>query len=61
MARGRQLSPEQAVVRLRQIEVQLAQGMSLAQACKEIGISEQNSGTSASRERSSPVSRRLES
>ena len=32
---------------LRQIEVQLAQGMSLALACKEAGISEQNSGTSA--------------
>ena len=32
---------------LRQIEVQLAQGMSLALACKEAGIPEQNSGTSA--------------
>ena len=32
---------------LRQIEVQLAQGNSLAQACKEAGLSEQNSGTSA--------------
>jgi transposase len=47
MPRGRKLSPEQVVVRLRQIDVQLAQGMSLAQACKEIGISEQNSGMSA--------------
>jgi hypothetical protein len=48
MPRGRKLSPEQGVVRLRQIEVQLAQGRSLAQACKEAGISEQgNSGTSA--------------
>ena len=46
MPRGRKLSPEQIVVTLRQIEVQLAQGMSLALA-KEAGISEQNSGTSA--------------
>jgi hypothetical protein len=30
------------VVRLRPIEVQLAQGKSLALACKEAGISEQN-------------------
>jgi hypothetical protein len=41
------VSPEQIVVMLRQIEVQLAQGMNLALACKEAGISEQNSGTSA--------------
>ena len=47
MPRGRKLSPEQIVVTLRQIEVQLAQGMKLAQACKEAGISEQNSGPSA--------------
>ncbi len=36
------MSPEQIVVMLRQIEVQLAQGMSLALACKEAGISEQS-------------------
>src|SRR3982751_2821612 len=42
MPRGRKLSPEQIVVMLRQIEVQLAQGMSLALACKEAGISEQS-------------------
>ena len=47
MPRGRKLSPEQIVVTLRQIEVQLAQGKNLAQACKEAGISEQNSGMSA--------------
>ena len=47
MPRGRKLSPEQIVVTLRQIEVQLAQGKSLALACKEAGLSEQNSGTSA--------------
>ena len=42
MPRGRKVSPEQIVVMLRQIEVQLAQGMSLALACKEAGISEQS-------------------
>ena len=41
MPRGRKVSPEQIVVTLRQIEGQLAQGKSLAQACKEAGISEQ--------------------
>ncbi len=41
MARGKRLSPAQIVVMLRQIEVQLAQGKSLALACKEAGISEQ--------------------
>src|SRR3954469_2386828 len=35
------VSPEQIIARLRQIEGQLAQGMSLALACKEAGISEQ--------------------
>ncbi len=47
MARGKRLSPEQIVVMLRQIEVPLAQGRSLALACKEAGISEQNSGMRA--------------
>ena len=42
MPRGRKASPEQIVVMLRQIEVQLAQGMSLALACKEAGIAEQS-------------------
>ena len=42
MPRGRKVSPEQIVVTLRQIEVQLAQGQSLALACKEAGISEQS-------------------
>ena len=41
MARGKQLRPDQIVVMLRQIEVQLAQGKRLAQACKEAGLSEQ--------------------
>ena len=47
MPRGRKVSPEQVVVMLRQIEVQLATGKSLALACKEAGISEQSSRTSA--------------
>ncbi len=47
MARGKRFSPEQIVVTLRQIEVQLAQGKSLPLACKNAGISEQNCGTSA--------------
>ena len=42
MPRGKRFSPEQIVVTLRQIEVQLAQGMSLALACKEGGLSEQS-------------------
>jgi transposase-like protein len=42
MPRGRKLNPEQVVVMLRQIEVQLAQGKSLALACKEAGVSEQS-------------------
>ena len=42
MAGGKRFSPEQIVVTLRQIEVQLAQGKSLALACKEAGLSEQS-------------------
>ncbi len=41
MPRGRKVSPEQVVVVLRQIEVQTAQGRSLAVACREAGLSEQ--------------------
>ena len=42
MPRGRKVNPEQVVVMLRQIEVQLAQGKSLALTCKEAGVSEQS-------------------
>jgi putative transposase len=42
MPRGRKVSPEQIIATLRQIEVQLAQGKSLAQACKDAGLSEQS-------------------
>jgi DNA-binding CsgD family transcriptional regulator len=44
MPRGRKVSPEQIVVTLRQIEVLVAQGKSLALACKEAGIAEQTEG-----------------
>ncbi len=47
MARRKTWSAEQIVAKLRPIEIQMAQGKSLALACKEAEISEQNSGTSA--------------
>ncbi len=47
MPRGRKVSPEQITAKLRQIEVQVAQGKSLALACKEAEISEQSSRMSA--------------
>ena len=42
MRRGQNTSAEQIVLKLRQIEVQTAQGKSLALACKEAEISEQS-------------------
>ncbi|MEE7448957.1 hypothetical protein MRF4_14780 [Methylobacterium radiotolerans] len=42
MKRGQKTSAEQVVLKLRQIEVQTAQGKSLALACKEVEISEQS-------------------
>ncbi|WP_289016545.1 hypothetical protein [uncultured Methylobacterium sp.] len=47
MRRGQKTSAEQVVLKLRQIEVQTAQGKSLALACKEAEISEQSYATSA--------------
>ena len=47
MARRKNWSAEQIVAKLRQIEVQLAQGKSLALACREVEISEQNFRTNA--------------
>jgi len=38
----KRFSSEQIIAKLRQIEVQLAQSKSIAQACKEAGISEQS-------------------
>ncbi len=43
----KRFSSEQIIAKLRQIEVQLAQGKSIVLACKEAAISEQSSGTSA--------------
>ena len=43
----KRFSPEQIIAKLRQIEVQLAQGKSVALACKDAAIAEQSSGTSA--------------
>ena len=42
MRRGQKTSAEQVVLKLRQIEVQTAQGKSLALACREAEISEQS-------------------
>ena len=42
MRQGQKTSAEQVVLKLRQIEVQTAQGKSLALACKEAEISEQS-------------------
>ncbi|CAO4135552.1 hypothetical protein OFEAOIEE_LOCUS3297 [Methylorubrum extorquens] len=42
MRRGQKTSAEQVVLKLRQIEVQTAQGKSLALACKEADVSEQS-------------------
>src|SRR5918911_2192474 len=42
MARRKNWSTEQIIAALRQIEVQVAQGQSLALACKEAEISEQS-------------------
>ena len=41
MAKRRQYSPEQIVMKLREAEVLLSQGQTIAQACKAIEISEQ--------------------
>ena len=43
----KRFTPEQIIATLRQIEVQLAQGKSVALACKDAAISEQNYRTSA--------------
>ncbi|CAO4155224.1 hypothetical protein LNAOJCKE_5672 [Methylorubrum aminovorans] len=58
MRRGQKTSVEQVVLKLRQIEVQTAQGKSLSLACKEAEISEQSCATSVSGRRSSTRSRK---
>ena len=49
MRRGRKSSAEQIVLKLRQIEVQTAQGKSLAVACKEAEVCEQSYDRTAAR------------
>ena len=41
MAKQRRYSPEQIIMKLREAEVLLSQGQTIAQACKAIEISEQ--------------------
>src|SRR3954470_8692664 len=53
MPRGRKVSPEQIIATLRRIEGQLAQGMSLALARKEAGLSEQGRDRRLARPRQS--------
>jgi len=43
----KRLGAEQIVTKLRQIEVLQGQGKGIASACKEVGITEQSSGTNA--------------
>ena len=61
MKRGQRPSAEQVVLMLRQIEVQTAQGKSIAPACKEADVSEQSFRTNAYAKRSSPRSNRRRS
>jgi hypothetical protein len=58
MKRGQKTSAEQVVLKLRQIEVQTAQGKSLALARKEAEISKQSCAMSAYDRRSSTRSRK---
>ncbi|CAO4138207.1 hypothetical protein [Methylorubrum extorquens] len=53
MKRGQRPSAAQVVLMLRQIEVQTAQGKSIAVACKEADVSEQSYVTSAYARKSS--------
>ena len=50
--------PEEIVAKLRQVEVLTAQGQSVAEAIRSIGVTEVSSGTSCLTARSSPRSRR---
>ncbi len=53
MRRGQRPSAEQVVLMLRQIEVQTAQGKSIAVACKEAASASRATATSAYAKRSS--------
>ena len=41
MPRGKRLSPEQIIAKLRQVEIELAKGSSVEAACKKITVSPQ--------------------
>ena len=41
MARGKRVKPEQAVAKLRQIEILIAQGKGIEQACHQVEITKQ--------------------
>ena len=41
MPRGKRVSPEQVITNLRLVEVELAKGSSIEQACKKIAVSAQ--------------------
>ena len=42
MPKGQRLKPEKIVALLRQIDILIVNGKTLAQACKEIGTAEKN-------------------
>jgi transposase-like protein len=41
MRRGKRVSSEQVIAKLREAEVDLAQGKTVAQVCKKLGVAEQ--------------------
>jgi hypothetical protein len=51
--------PEEIVAKLRQVDVMVSQGQSVADAVRTIGVTEVGFGTSCSMARSSTRSRRL--
>ena len=54
----KKFSAEQIVTKLRQVEVLLAQGKTIAIACKEVGTTDKNSGMNVSMAKSSTASRK---
>ena len=58
---GRRHKPEEIIVKLRQVDVLVSQGQSVADAIRKHGVTEVAAGTSCSMARSSPHSRRRRS
>ena len=52
--RGKRLTPEEIVAKLRQVDVLVAQGQTIDAAVRSIGVTQTSSGTSCSEARSSP-------